>query len=39
MFPGALKKGVDPSAGIYYRFSFSPRRNVLNGNSGDVFGL
>jgi hypothetical protein len=37
LFPTALKKAVDPSVGIYYRFSFFPRRNAMNGNTGDVF--
>ena len=37
LFPTALKKAVDLIVGTYYRFSFSPRRNAMNNNNGDMF--
>ncbi len=40
MYPGsALKKGVDPIAGNYYKFYIAPRGNALKSNMMANFAL
>lgn len=40
MYPGsALKKGVNPTAGKYYKFYIAPRGNALKSNMASIFAL